>query len=59
MNDLTEIIKLVNDSSQESYRSGYKSGYDAGYKAGAKAAEFILAGKSSEEARAETYRNLP
>lgn len=59
MNDLVEIIKLVNDSSRESYRSGYKSGYDAGYKAGAKAAELILAGKSSEEAGAETYRNLP
>lgn len=58
-NDLADIIKLVNESASESYRSGHKSGYDAGYRAGLKAAELMIAGKSSDEARAETYRNLP
>ena len=57
--DLTDTLKTISQLSNDSFRSGYKEGYEAGYRAGLKAAELIIAGKSPEEARAESHRNLP
>ena len=58
-NELAEMIQAINATASESYRSGHKSGYDAGFRAGLKCAELMVAGKSLDEARETTYRNLP
>ena len=56
---IADIIKLVSDSANDSYRSGHKTGYDAGYRAGLKAGELLIQGKTPDEARDATYRNIP